>query len=487
MKVFVAGATGVIGRRAVARLVAAGHEVTGIARTAAKAAQLRRIGAEPIEVSLFEPARLRDAVAGHDAVVNLATKIPTLTQAARESSWDENNRIRSEGARNLVDAALAAGARVFVQESLAFVYGEHGDVWIDGSSAVLSDSPFTEPVRVAEASVARFTEAGGRGVVLRFGVFQAADSHHAHAIFEAARRGFLLDVGAPDGYLPTIDADDAAAAVVAALEAAPAGEYDVVDDEPVTRRTYARTLARAVGRRSLRHPPGTRLATSKAGPLVDSQRVSNARFREATGWAPRTRSQTDAVTKMAAQLDLEPALSGTARLLLWLLAANGILLGIYATFMPRQFYDDFPFGRNWVSHDGPYNEHLVRDFGALNLALGVVTLVALWYGSRAAARGAAAGWLVFSVPHAIYHFRNLEHYDTVDQIANVVALSVAIVLAAAALWFVGPGRGSAGRSYDGAGEPVPEPAPATVRHDDLRGDVGAGGGDRVDQPGPGVS
>ncbi|MGH8977908.1 MAG: NAD-dependent epimerase/dehydratase family protein, partial [Acidimicrobiia bacterium] len=440
-----------------------------------------------VEVSLFDPARLRDAVAGHDAVVNLATKIPTLTQAARASSWDENDRIRVEGSRYLVDAALAAGARVYVQESLAFVYGEHGDTWIDASSSALSDTPFTDPVRAAEASAARFTEAGGRGVVLRFGVFQAADSHHAEAIFGAARRGILLDVGAQDGYMPTIDADDAAAAVVAAVETAPAGTYDVVDDDPVTRRAYARSLARAVGRRSLHHPPGSRLAASKAGPLVDSQRVSNAGFRAATGWQPRTRSQTDAVTKMAAQLDLEPALSGTARLLLWLLAANGILLGLYATFMPRQFYDDFPFGRNWVSRDGPYNEHLVRDFGALNLALGVVTLIALWYGSRVAARGAAAGWLVFSVPHAIYHFRNLEHYDTADQVANVVALSVAVGLAAAAFWFVGPRRGPAVHSYDGAGEPLPEPALAAVRHDDLRGDVSVGGRDRVDQPGPRVS
>jgi nucleoside-diphosphate-sugar epimerase len=486
MRVFVAGATGVIGRRAVAQLIAAGHEVTGIARAPAKAAQLRRAGAVPVEVSLFDPAALTAAVAGHDAVVNLATKIPTLTQAARASAWDENNRIRIEGSRNLVDAALAAGVDVYVQESLAFVYGEHGDEWIDASTAEPADSPFAGPVRAAEANTARFTAAGGRGVVLRFGVFQAAESHHADAIFNAARRGILMDVGGPDNYLPTIDADDAAAAVVAALERAPAGVYDVVDDEPVTRRAYARALARAVGRRSLHHPPGARFAAAKAGPLVDSQRVSNARFREATGWTPRTRNQIDAVARMAAERDLEPSLRGIARLLLWLLAANGVLLGVYALFMPQQFYDDFPFGRNWVSHDGPYNEHLVRDFGALQLALGAVTLVALWYGSRAAARAAATGWLVFSVPHAIYHFRNLDHYDTPDQIANVVTLSAAIVLAAAALWFAGPRREPAGRSYDGGGEPVPEPALAAVRHDDLRGDVGAGGRDGIDQPRPRV-
>ena len=117
-----------------------------------------------------------------------------------------------------------------------------------------------KPVRAAEASAARFTDAGGRGVVLRFGVFQAADSHHYETIIGAARRGVLLDVGRPDGYLPTIDADDAAAAVVRAVEDAPAGVYDVVDDEPITRRALARALARSVGRRRLHRPPGFGLA-----------------------------------------------------------------------------------------------------------------------------------------------------------------------------------------------------------------------------------
>ena len=77
-----------------------------------------------------------------------------------------------------------------------------------------------------------------------------------------------------------------------------------------------------------------------------------------------------------------------------------------------------------MAHDGPYNEHLIRDFGAMNLALTAVTLAALYFGSLAAARAAAAGWLVFSVPHFVYHFRNLEHYDTADQIGNVVSLAL---------------------------------------------------------------
>ncbi len=135
--------------------------------------------------------------------------------------------------------------------------------WIDAGQTPVSDSPFLEPNRTAEANAARFGESGGRGVVLRFGVFQAADAAHTIAAFDAARRGMLLDLVAPDGYQPAIDADDAATAVVAAL-AAPSGTYDIVD-EPITRREYAHALARAVGRRRLTSMrPMARAGGSKA-------------------------------------------------------------------------------------------------------------------------------------------------------------------------------------------------------------------------------
>ncbi len=116
MRVFVAGATGVAGRRAVARLVAAGHQVTGIARSPEKASLLASLGARAVEVSLFDVGALRDAIGGHDAVVNLATKIPPLHRMSMTSAWAENERIRRVASGNLVDAAIAAGARVFVQE-----------------------------------------------------------------------------------------------------------------------------------------------------------------------------------------------------------------------------------------------------------------------------------------------------------------------------------------------------------------------------------
>lgn len=104
-------------------------------------------------------------------------------------------------------------------------------------------------------------------------------------------------------------------------------------------------------------------------------------------------------------------------------------VGVWATFAPRGFYDDFPGGgRVWVAADGPYNEHLVRDVGALNLALTVVTLVAAVTLARAAVIAASLAWLVYSVPHLVYHARHLDVYDTADQVSTIVALAGAVVL-----------------------------------------------------------
>jgi len=403
MRVFVAGATGVLGRRAVRALVVAGHDVTALVRSPAKAALARSLGATPVEASLFDPDQLRAVTAGHDAICNLATHIPPLTRAADRRSWDENSRIRSEGSRNLVDAALATGATCYVQESIAFLYGDHGDECIDATTTPIVDSAPTGPVREAESQAARFAAAGGRGVVLRFGGFVAPDSDQTLTILRAARRGLAVEPGRSDGWFPSITADDAATAVVAAL-VAPSGTYDVVDDEPMRRRDSRAALAAAVGRKRLHPLPSVKRVL---GPLAHSQRVSNRRFRDVTGWAPAVASLRDGWPATANAAGVEPALAPRVRLLVWLLAFGNLGVGIQAAFTPRSFYDDFPFGRGWVAMDGPYNEHLVRDVGTLNLALVVLVFAALMIGTRSIVRTAMIVWLVNAVPHLLYHLRHL--------------------------------------------------------------------------------
>lgn len=122
------------------------------------------------------------------------------------------------------------------------------------------------------------------------------------------------------------------------------------------------------------------------------------------------------------------------RIALAVIAAGGAVVGVWAQAFPRSFYDDFPgAGRVWVAVDGPFNEHLVRDVGGLNLALAFVAVVALVTGSLIAARAAGGGALIYGVPHLVYHALHLDPFDTADSVAMLASLGFAAVAAVVAL------------------------------------------------------
>ncbi|HWH32557.1 MAG TPA: NAD(P)-dependent oxidoreductase [Egibacteraceae bacterium] len=285
MKVFVAGATGVLGRRLLPRLVADGHDVTALARSDGGRRAVEAAGARPAQVSLFDLDALRTAIAGHEAVVNVATRIPTGPSAIRLAAWAENDRIRREGSANLVDAALHAGAGRYVQESIAFVYADHGAGWIAEDGRLDLEFQLYSAVD-AEAQAARFTAAGGHGVALRFGLFLDETSAHYRDMTGMLRRGRIPAPGRADAYTATVMTDDAAAAMVAALRA-PAGLYNVVEDEPSTRAAHYAAAAAALGLPAPKPLPAAVGELPRVRVLARSQRVSNRAFKEATGWAPR--------------------------------------------------------------------------------------------------------------------------------------------------------------------------------------------------------
>jgi len=290
MKIFVTGATGVIGRRVVPMLIAKGHEVTAIGRTADKRAALEKAGAKAVDVSLFDRDALQKALAGHDAVINLATHIPEMAKVMFRRSWRENDRIRAEGSRNLVDAAIAAGVKRFIQESFAPVYPDRGDQWIEETTPI-QPVRYNATVADAESSVERFTRAGGIGVALRFAAFYGPDARHLDDMIPMIRKGWAPMPSKPTSFISSISHDDAATAVVAALDAR-AGIYNITDDEPVTRREYFDSLADAVGARHPRIPPAWigSMTGSLGKMLARSLRISNRKFRAETGWVPKYRS-----------------------------------------------------------------------------------------------------------------------------------------------------------------------------------------------------
>jgi nucleoside-diphosphate-sugar epimerase len=287
MQVFVTGGTGAIGRPAIAALVAAGHTVTALARTPERAAALEAQGARPVAVSLFDREALALAFAGHDAVVNLATALPPTRRFMRQSAWADNQRIRIEGSAAVVDAALAARVGTLVQESVAMIYPDRGADWID-EDVPPDRYPIAEGNLAAEASARRFTESGGRGTVLRFGWFHGPGAAHSEELLALARRHIATMLGPPDGFVSSIHVADGGAAVAAAL-AAPAGTWNVVDDEPLTKRAFADALGAAVGVTPWVRAPGRAalLLGQRSTSLTRSLRVANGRFREATGWTPR--------------------------------------------------------------------------------------------------------------------------------------------------------------------------------------------------------
>ncbi len=308
--VFVTGPTGVLGRATIPKLLASGYIVRALSRGEASDAAIRALGAEPVRGDLFDPDSLREAVAGADSVLHLATRIPPSSDVRLRSAWVENDRIRAEGTKNLVDAALEADVRVFVYPSFAFVYPDSGDAWIDAVSTPVDLTDILHSTIAAEGEVARFAEGGRRGITLRLGGLYGTDVPSTREQLQLARRGFSMFGSVPEAFTATLWIGDAASALVAALDRAPSGIYDVVDDEPVRQRQLKTALAAAAGRRRVLSLP-VWLMRMMAGPAAEmfgrSLRISNRRFREATGWAPEVRL---AVDGMALVASADPRASG---------------------------------------------------------------------------------------------------------------------------------------------------------------------------------
>ena len=291
LKILVTGATGVVGRRLVPLLLEEGHGVVALARAPERREAIERTGASAADADLFDLASLRRAAEGCDAIVNLATHMPASTaQMWRPSAWKENDRVRKIGSSNLVDAALVVGVGRFVQESFAPVYSEGGDHWIDEDSPV-QPARYNQSVLDAEESAARFTRAGGTGVVLRFASFYGPDSRFLKEGIEQVKRGRAFLPGSPEAFVSSLSHDDAATAAAAALNV-PAGVYNAVEDEPVTRREYFESLAGALGVPApAPFPLWMKWLLGSLGEILSrSQRISNRKLKSMSNWSPMYRS-----------------------------------------------------------------------------------------------------------------------------------------------------------------------------------------------------
>lgn len=297
LRIFLAGATGTLGRRLVPLLVARGHHVTGSTRSGAD--RVRALGAEPAVVDPLDAGALRAAVvaAEPDVVVHQLTALAGLGLARNfDRAFATTNRLRTEGTDNLIAAALAAGARRLVWQSFAgWPYAREGDA-VKAEDAPLDPEPPADAretlaaIRHLEGAVmaARDME----GVVLRYGGFYgpgtSIDAGGEHV--ELLRRRRFPVGGGGAGVWSLVHVDDAAAATVAAIEGGPAGIYNIVDDAPAPVREWLPELAAAVGAPPPRRLPGW-LVRLAAGPQAHSMMTSvrgasNAKARRELGWTP---------------------------------------------------------------------------------------------------------------------------------------------------------------------------------------------------------
>jgi len=299
MEILVTGATGVLGRPVVRLLRSAGYRVRALSRSGSNDALLRRMGADPVRGSLFDAAELGPAVAGTSAVLHLATRIPPRSRSRAPGAWAENDRIRREGTRNLVDAALAAGVESFVYPGVCFVYADGGDAWVDAATGEVEAGPLLASTLAAEAEVARFAAAGRRGVVLRMGYFYSPEAESTLDTLALARRGAAILAGPGDAYYPSIWVDDAAEAVMAALRAAPAGGGRRAAHPPragahrgrlggAAVRGAPADVAAEAGRRPRRRFPGAQPARVQRA-LQGRDGLVTARPRRPRGVAPHRR------------------------------------------------------------------------------------------------------------------------------------------------------------------------------------------------------
>ena len=297
MNIFLAGATGAVGRSLIPLLRDHGHSVTGTTRTPEKAADLRALGAEPVVLDGLDRAAVLDAVAAArpDAIISQMTALAGLSDLRKfERAFAVTNRLRTEDTEHLLAAARATGVeRVIVQSYAGWPYARTG-----GPVKTEDDPLDPHPAKQMRSTLDAFrheealvTEAGG--VALRYGGFYGpgtgmAPGGHQWEMVHARKFPLVGDGGAVWSF---IHVEDAAAATVAVLERWTPGEiYNVVDDEPAPVREWLPALAAAIGAPPPRKVPRwvARLMGEHVVALMCEVRgASNAKARRELGWAPR--------------------------------------------------------------------------------------------------------------------------------------------------------------------------------------------------------
>ena len=298
MKVFLAGGSGVIGRRLIPQLVAAGHQVAATTRSADRAAMLQSLGASPVVVDALDTPALTKAVIEFrpDAVMNQLTDLPPRYDPRKIGPfYERTSRLRVDATHTLLAAATQVGARRFVYQSMAFMYEATGPMVVseDATLAMDAPEPFGSIVRAtAEGEQLAVSADGITGVVLRYGQLYGPGSYFDRDgdFARQARQRMLPIVGNGRGVFSFLHVDDASNAAVVALTRGD-GVFNIVDDEPAAARDWIPAFCRDIGAPAPIHVPGlvVELMAGRfaAATMREGRGASNRKAKRELGWTPR--------------------------------------------------------------------------------------------------------------------------------------------------------------------------------------------------------
>lgn len=296
MKIFIAGGSGTIGVPLVRALVAAGHQVTAMTRSPEKQDSIRSLGATPVVVNALDADALARAVvqAAPDVVIHQLTNLPkTGVRSVRD--LESTNRLRTDGTRNLIAAAVAARARRIIGASFIMSLAARPEGNGDVDEAVAA-------MRSLETQIVEASRAGKiEGIVLRYGMWYGPGNPMTRQMIAMAKRRMLPTVRGDRSLLPVLHLDDAVGATIAALDhGRPGTIYDIVDDEPVSMTEIVQELARRVGApRPFAVPAWIPRLLAPYMARITSVRlpVSNAPARAELGWRPAYPTMRDGLAR----------------------------------------------------------------------------------------------------------------------------------------------------------------------------------------------
>ncbi len=295
MRLFISGATGILGRRVVKLLTAGGHQVVGLSRSQANTDWLTRHGAEARLGDLFNQAQICDLSADCNAILHLATAIPTRSRTTL-ADWRTNDRIRREGTRVMVEAALRNRCELYIQQSVTFIYGNRNGDWVDETTPLPAQQAgvLQSAVDMEQIIHRAITGQDLPAIILRLGTFYSHDSAQTQTMFAMTRKRMFPIMGDGAVYWNVINVDDAARAVLKTIETYPNGlgqTFNVCDDEPVTYRELLNYVAEKLGaRKPMRIPvflARALLGSHVVDVLLASVRCHNHLIKERLNWAPQ--------------------------------------------------------------------------------------------------------------------------------------------------------------------------------------------------------